>query len=87
MNGRYYFFVFAHTPQKGDNIHQANVLRILHFFRSVLSSDSRERHFFSSLQAATSGKEVGRWSFAQAASFLGLFYTIDQPRFAIESMV
>ena len=42
---RYYFFVFAHTPQKGDNIHQANVLRILHFFRSVLSSDSRERHF------------------------------------------
>ena len=45
MNGRYYFFFFAHTPQKGDNIHQANVLRILHFFRSVLSSDSRERHF------------------------------------------
>ena len=84
MNGRYYFFVFAHTPQKGGNIHQANVLRILHFFRSVLSSDSRERHF---LVHSRRPKEVGRWSFAQAASFLGLFYTIDQPRFAIESMV
>ena len=85
MNGRYYFFVFAHTPQKGDNIHQANVLRILHFFRSVLSSDSRERHFL--VHSRRPRLEVGRWSFAQAASFLGLFYTIDQPRFAIESMV